>query len=111
MIAYPIEPPNRADHARLRQALERKAYLAHAFDREPATARQCNFLAWLMLLAGDDGREVIEDDRCIVDIKRAGRAIELCVAALERRGVRASMRKPPPICTSDLDAEPECEWC
>jgi hypothetical protein len=58
------------------QILDRCAERANFIDREPATPKQCWFLAKLMMDDGDDGSELLLDTSAILTKRDASRRIE-----------------------------------
>tara|TARA_S200002703_G_scaffold137944_1_gene127998 strand:+ start:249 stop:470 length:222 start_codon:yes stop_codon:yes gene_type:complete len=59
------------------QILDRCAERANFIDREPATQKQCWYLAKLMLDAGDDGSELLLDTSAILTKQDASQRIEV----------------------------------
>jgi len=58
------------------QVLDRCAERANFIDREPATQKQCWYLAKLMLEDGDDGSELLLDTSAILTKRDASRRIK-----------------------------------
>lgn len=56
--------------------LDRAADRADMIDREPATGKQCWYLAGLMAKAGEDGGEFITNTSAILTKKRASALIQ-----------------------------------
>ena len=58
------------------QILDRCAERANFIDREPATQKQCWYLAKLMLDAGDEGSEFVLNTSAILTKQDASKRIE-----------------------------------
>lgn len=56
--------------------LDRCAARAESIDREPATSKQCWFLAGLILKAGEDGSEIIADTSYVLTKREASALID-----------------------------------
>lgn len=60
----------------LARTLDRCADRAESIDRDPATAKQCWFLAGLILKAGEDGDEFLLDTSFVLTKRRASQMID-----------------------------------
>lgn len=64
------------DQQLIAQVLDRCAERANFIDRDPATQKQCWYLAKLMLDAGDDGSELLLNTSAILTKQDASKRIE-----------------------------------
>lgn len=86
-VYCPIDPPTLAEIYRLGEQLITKTTLAHNHDKECATDRECDFLASLILNAGETGEEFVQDDEFVLCKKVVEEFIRLYKQKLNDMGI------------------------